>query len=185
MAKPIIGIISGSTRSASINRKFAKAVAKQFDKQGAEIRFLDLDKYDMPIYNGDYEQEFGIPDTTKEFVKHVLECDGIFITTPEYNGSLPALLKNTIDWSSRTGLSHFQSPVYAIGAASPGPMSGIMALRELQFILARLGAVIIPPQIGAGNFETLLDEKGALKSGMVLDMTNKMVANMIDIIKER
>ncbi len=164
MNKPVIGLISGSTRKASLNRKLVAAMSALFADTGAQIKILDLADYDMPIYNGDYEEAHGVPEATLRLIEDMLGCDGIFIASPEYNGSLPPLLKNTIDWTSRVGLDHFKTPVYGIGSASPGALSGIMVMRELRFILARLGAHVVPAQIGLGQAASVFDENGQLKS---------------------
>ena len=136
-----------------------------FKDQGAKPVIIDLKKYDMPIYNGDYELEHGIPKTTKNLVRRLKSCDGVFIATPEYNGCLPALLKNTIDWTTRVEMGQFTGPVYGIGAATPGGLSGIMALRQLHFILTRLGADIVSSGIGVGFAGKAFDNKGRFGRG--------------------
>ncbi|MEE9272392.1 MAG: NAD(P)H-dependent oxidoreductase [Robiginitomaculum sp.] len=180
-----IGLISGSTRKASINQKMTKAIAHVFKDLGAKPVIIDLGKYDMPIYNGDYEDEHGVPKATKNLVQRIKFCDGIFIATPEYNGCLPALLKNAIDWTTRTGLSQFTEPVYGIGACVPGGLSGIMALRQLNFILARLGAVVVPTQVGLPFAGQIFDEQGQLNEGRARDFSYKMAEQMLAEIKRR
>ncbi len=178
MNTPVIGLISGSTRKNSLNRKLVTAMSVLFVASGAQTKILDLADYDMPIYNGDYEDAHGVPQATQKLKKDILACDGIFIASPEYNGSLPALLKNSIDWISRVGLEAFSQPVYGIGSATPGALSGIMVLRELRFILARLGAQVVPLQLGVGHADTAFDTRGEFKAGPVRDMANVLVGQM-------
>lgn len=182
---PKIALISGSTRAQSINRNLVTAMAYVFKDMGAKPVKIDLSAYDMPIYNGDWEDENGIPKTTNNLVRRLRNCDGVFIATPEYNGCLPALLKNTIDWSTRVGLEHFSEPVYGIGAASPGPLSGIMALKQLHFILTRLGASVVPTQVGCGMAETAFDTKGRFVDGRPKSFAQKMATQMLDEISRR
>ena len=179
MNSPVIGLYAGSTRTLSLNRKLVFAMANLFQAAGAQTDIIDLADYGMPIYNGDYEDAHGIPDATKSFIERLLSCQGVFIATPEYNGGLPALLKNTIDWSSRIGLDHFNTPVYGIGAATPGALSGIMALRELRFILARLGAEVVPTQLGVGRAVNAFTESGHFVEGQTKHMAQTLVSQML------
>ncbi len=182
MPQPIIGLLSGSTRAASMNRKLGAAMAHVFTEAGAKAQVVDLNDYDMPLYNGDYEDEHGVPEATHRLIETLLVCDGVFIATPEYNGCMPPLLKNTIDWMSRVGLEQFSRPVYAIGAASPGPLSGIMALRQLHFILARLGAHIVPTQLGVGSYGQAFDTDGRFADESTAGRATKLATQMLTAI---
>lgn len=182
---PKIGLISGSTRTDSINLQLVNAMAHVFKDLGAKPVKISLNAYEMPIYNGDWEDENGVPKTAKNLVNRLKGCDGVFISTPEYNGCLPALLKNTIDWTTRIGLDHFSKPVYAIGSATPGPLSGIMVLRQLHFILNRLGATVVPTQIGTGNAATAFDKKGRFVEGRTKDFAVKAATQMLTEIERR
>ena len=182
MPKPRIGLLSGSTRKASMNRKLVAAMAAIVTDAGAKIDIIDLSDYDMPLYNGDYEDENGVPDAAHNLIKTLVACDGVFIATPEYNGCMPPLLKNTIDWTSRVGLEQFSRPIYAIGAASPGPLSGIMALRQLHFILARLGAHIVPTQLGVGRSGKAFDGEGLFADERTAARALKLATQMLNAI---
>ncbi len=160
-------------------------MAHVFKDQGANPVIIDLKKYDMPIYNGDYELEHGIPKTTKNLVRRLKSCDGVFIATPEYNGCLPALLKNTIDWTTRVEMGQFTGPVYGIGAATPGGLSGIMALRQLHFILTRLGADIVSSGIGVGFAGKAFDNKGRFAEDKISSFAQNLVTLMLAEIKRR
>ncbi len=185
MPKPIIGLLSGSTRKASMNRKLVVAMVHVFKDVGAEVNVMDLGDYDMPIYNGDYEEENGVPDTANKLIADLSACDGVFIATPEYNGCMPPLLKNTIDWTTRVELSQFSGPVYGIGSATPGPLSGIMALRQLHFILNRLGAQVVPTQLGVGQYGTAFDGAGYLADAGALSRAEKLAAQMLAAIRHK
>ncbi len=182
---PKIALISGSTRTGSINKNLVNAMAHLFKAAGAKAVKIDLNTYEMPIYNGDWESENGVPKTAKNLVRRLKSCDGVFIATPEYNGSLPALLKNTIDWTTRIELGQFSGPVYGIGSASPGPMSGIMVLRQLHFILNRLGATTVPRQLGVGMAEKAFDKKGQFIDGRTKNYADTLVSQMLTEISRR
>lgn len=183
MSKPIIGLLSGSSRKASMNRKLVAAIAQIFTYGGADAQIIDLNDYDMPIYNGDYEDVNGVPEVAQKLIKTLTACDGVFIATPEYNGCMPALLKNTIDWTSRVGLEQFTGPVYGIGSATPGALSGIMALRQLHFILNRLGAQVVPTQLGVGHYGQAFSEAGRFKDKATMSRAEKLVDQMLSAIR--
>ena len=185
MSKPIIGLLSGSSRTASMNRKLASAMAYVFEAAGAKVQIIDLNDYDMPLYNGDYEAANGVPEAAKNLIKTLVACDGVFIATPEYNGCMPALLKNTIDWTTRIGMEQFSAPVYAIGSATPGPLSGIMALRQLHFILNRLGAQVVPTQLGVGRYGQAFDEGGHFKDDATMSRAEKLVEQVLSAIRNK
>lgn len=185
MSKPIIGILSGSTRAASMNRKLVSAMAHVFESAKAQTHIIDLGDYDMPLYNGDYEEANGVPEAAKRLIADLSACDGVFISTPEYNGCMPALLKNSIDWTTRVELSQFSGPVYGIGSATPGPLSGIMALRQLHFVLTRLGAHVVPTQLGVGLYGAAFNEGGHLASAGTLSRAEKLAEQMLSAIENK
>ena len=182
---PKIALISGSTRTASMNKSLVNAVAHIFKDAGAKCVKIDLARYDMPIYNGDWELENGVPKAAKNLVKRLKSCDGVFIATPEYNGCLPALLKNTIDWTTRIELGQFSGPVYGIGSATPGGLSGIMVLRQLHFILNRLGATTVPRQLGVGFASKAFDTKGKFIEGRTKEYAKTLADQMLNEIARR
>ena len=94
-------LISGSTRLQSYNRKLIGIVEQEFINLNFAAKVIDLIDYELPIYNGDYEDRYGIPTNAKKLKKLFKTSQGLFISTPEYNGGIPALLKNTLDWISR------------------------------------------------------------------------------------
>jgi len=177
-----IALISGSTRTGSINTQLVKAVSLIFKDVGAKPTIISLEDYEMPIYNGDFETKNGVPKTTKNLIRRLKRYDGVFISTPEYNGSLPALLKNTIDWTTRVETGHFKQPIYGVGSCSPGSMAGIMALRDLHFILTRLGAQVVPAQVGTGFAAKAFDDKGRLVEGFSKNQAMLMATQMLSLI---
>lgn len=94
--------------------------------------------------------------------------DGLLIVTPEYNASIPPLLKNTIDWISRISkdgdkpLKPFAGKVAALCASSPGKLGGIRALGHLRPICMNVGLEVITPQCSVGNAGSAFDENGNL-----------------------
>lgn len=173
---PKILILSGSIRSGSINSKLADAYLAELQNQECEATRINLKDYALPLYNGDDEEENGIPKNAEKLANLFHAHDGLVIVGPEYNGSLTPLLKNTIDWISRVKTVNgkdvlpFKGKVTAIAACSPGAMGGISVLSHMRDIFSRIGMLVISEQIGVGNGMNAFDDMGRL--------TNERVSNM-------
>lgn len=170
-----IGLICASLREGSINQKLTAALRKRVKASGASVTNIDLGKFDLPLYHGDLKT----PANVKKLMNKMAGCDGIIIVTPEYNGSLPALLKNALDWTSTIGKRQFENPVYGIASCSPGPMSGIMCMRQLNYILMRVGAEVVPAQVGTGNAASAFDAKGSLIAEPSSTLADKMIGQLL------
>ncbi|MBS0624982.1 MAG: NAD(P)H-dependent oxidoreductase [Verrucomicrobia bacterium] len=147
---------AGSTRNDSHNKKLAQQAAKIARDRGAQVTFIDLRDYPMPFYDADLESASGLPENAKKFRDLLLQADGAIIATPEYNGSLPAVLKNAIDWASRSeekrpSLDAFKGKKFIILSASPGPRGGVDAAAHLTFILKRLGGKVMGDPLSFGS----------------------------------
>ncbi len=166
--QPKILAFAGSSRIDSFNKKLVKFAMAGARKAGAEVRYVDLLDYPMPLFNEDLEKQEGLPRKVVEF-KHLLrEYQGFLISCPEYNGSITPLLKNTIDWASRPELNEkplscFKGKVAALLATSPGGLGGIRGLVHVRAILEGIGVFVIPEQKAIPNAGQAFDELGQLK----------------------
>jgi len=181
MTAPKIAFICGSLREGSINKKLEKALIKRFRKAGAKTSSIDLDKYDMPLFHGDLKT----PSIVKKLTNRLNKYDGIVVISPEYNGCLPPLLKNAIDWTSTVSTDYIKSAVWGLASATPGPMSGIMCMRQMQFIFTRLGGDVLPQQVGCGNAAMAFDSKGNLIAEPALTFADKMRDMMLESISQK
>ncbi len=144
---------AGSTRRGSLNKKLLAAALPGAQTAGAEVTHVDLADFPMPLYDGDLEATEGMPEPARRFKALLESHHGLLIAAPEYNGSLSAVLKNAIDWASRTesegepALRAFRGKVAALMAASPGGLGGIRVLAHLRQILGGLGVHVLPDQL--------------------------------------
>src|SRR4051812_1506672 len=119
-------VIPGSLRSGSLNVKLAAAAAQQLVRAGAEVTRISLGDFPLPIYDGDLQTRSGAPKNAVDLKRMIGIHHGVLIVSPEYNSSLPPLLKNAIDWVSRVQDGHetrgqvFRERAFAIAAASAG-----------------------------------------------------------------
>ena len=166
--QPKILAFAGSSRIDSFNKKLVKFAVEEAKKIGAEVRYIDLLDYPMPLFNEDLEQQEGLPAKVLEF-KHLLrEHQGFLISCPEYNGSITPLLKNAIDWASRSELNEkplscFKGKVAALLATSPGGLGGIRGLVHVRAILEGIGVLVIPEQKAIPHAYQAFDDSGQLK----------------------
>lgn len=134
MAKLKLGLIVGSNRKESINRKLALALAKLGDA-AFEAKLIQID--DLPMYNQDFEQP--VPAPVARFKADVEGSDALLFVTPEHNRSIPALLKNAIDWGTRPwGKSSWPGKPAAITGTSGGVISTAAAQQHLRAVLGGL-----------------------------------------------
>ena len=159
---------AGSTRRDSWNKKLIRVAASAARSAGAEVTLVDLADYPMPVYDGDLEDEKGIPEKGLEFKQLMKEHDGFLISCPEYNSSITAALKNTIDWASRQTedekpLECFKGKVVTLMSASPGGLGGLRGLVHVRAILGNIGCIVLPEQVAVPSASDAFDDEGLLK----------------------
>jgi len=181
MTPPKIAFLCGSLRQGSINQTLERALMKRFEKADAVCTKIDLGTYDLPLLHGDLDLPEGVKNLCRDLAAH----DGVVITSPEYNGGLTPLLKNAIDWTTTHDRTHFTDCYWGITSCTPGPMSGIMGLRQLNYILMRVGSHVSPIQVGVGNAKTAFDEDGDLIAEPSSSLADKMMADMLDHIARK
>lgn len=132
-------MIYGSLSSKSINKLLATAVAK-LAPESSKIEMVGL--HSLPFYNQDMESDF--PESAKSLKSKIRSADGIIIVTPEYNRSIPGVLKNMIDWTSRPyGDNAWDGRPVGVMGASVGPLGTAVAQYHLKQILTHLNAHIM------------------------------------------
>ncbi len=171
---PVIGFLCGSLRTGSINKQLEKALIKRFKRAGFKTTSINLGRYDLPLYHGDLSMPAGV----KALARKLKSCDGVIVVSPEYNGGLTPLLKNAFDWVSTLSTEPFKAPYWGIAACSPGAMSGIMAMRQTNYILTRLGAHVSPIQVGVGNAEDAFDASDELITDPAATLAEALIENM-------
>ena len=139
---------------------------------------------DMPLYDGDLEARDGIPASAQKFIDAVTGADGMLIATPEYNFSMPAGLKNAIDWASRPNPHPFKDKPLAIMGASAGPLGTARAQYHLRMTMTALDCLILrKPEIFVGLAQSKFDEKGNLTDEVARDLIAQMMDNFKDWIE--
>lgn len=156
-------VFAGSLRKDSLNKKFAREALRLAIEAGAEGEFIDLKEYAMPVYDGDIEESSGIPETTKQLGKKIAAADALIISTPEYNASIPGILKNVIDWLSRDKPVSMDGKPLLLLAASPGPLGGIRVLWHARQPFEQCGVHVFPGMLGLPDAANAFEADGKLK----------------------
>lgn len=142
---------AGSTRADSYNKKLVQEAAEIARKKGATVTVIDLKDFKMPFFDEDLEKTEGMPFAAKQFRQLMLDHQVIIIASPEYNGSLSAVLKNALDWASRNeegkpSRDAFKGKKFALLSASPGQGGGSTGLTHLRSIIERIGGEVVSKQ---------------------------------------
>jgi NAD(P)H-dependent FMN reductase len=184
-------VIPGSVRTGSFNVSLAAIAAKEFAVAGIEVTRLSLIDYPMPIYDADLEARSGVPKTAVDLKHMIGSHHGVLFVTPEYNASVPPLLKNAIDWVSRSRerneppLQVFHDRAFAIASASEGKFGGMRALMALRQVLTLgCGATVIPRQFALSSADQAFDENGQLKDTRDAEGLRSLVRQLIDVAQQ-
>ncbi len=133
--RPKILAFAGSLRADSYNKKLVKIAAKGAEEAGADVTYIDLKDYPLPIYDQEIEDASGLPANAIKLKELMWANDGFLISCPEYNSSMSAAFKNAIDWASRQAkpdevyLSCFIDKAVQLMSASPGQLGGFARSR--------------------------------------------------------
>lgn len=167
--KPKILAFAGSLRKESSNKKLIKIAVKGAQDAGAEVIHIDLLDYQMPIFNQDIEDTQGLPENALKIKKLMIESDGFLISLPEYNSSMSAVFKNTIDWASRKaskdepGLACFNNKIVSLVSASPSFMGGLRSLTHVRSLFSNINCIVLPKYKCIPHADKAFDESGNLK----------------------
>lgn len=177
----VVGIV-GSVREGSLNKKLAQFIAKKFsDKFEMDVVTLE----NIPLYNQDIENN--PPQEVREFKAKVAAADGVIWFTPEYNGTMPGVLVNAIDWLSRVDKVMIGKPSLVMGA-SMGALGTVKAQGHLYDVLRSPG--IDSPflagsnQVVVGAAHTKFDEEGNLTDDNTVTFLNSVTTNFVTFIEK-
>ena len=147
---------TGSNNPNSINEKLVQSIIRKYSDQS--IEFIDLKRFDVPIYSQDIEQN-GIPKPIKKLFQLFTEADAFIIASPEHNGLPSAFLKNTIDWLSRINQKFIDGKPVLLLSTSPGPTGGKTHLQNLEKLVLQWGGLFVE-QYSLGSFDQNFDKSG-------------------------
>ncbi|MFK7739066.1 MAG: NADPH-dependent FMN reductase [Planctomycetota bacterium] len=159
-------VVPGSTRTGAFSKSLAAAVPALLPAE-VKAKVVDLRDHAMPLYDQDLEEASGLPEGALSLRQEVLLCDAVLFVSPEYNSSIPAVLKNAIDWLSRPhapepDVRTWAGKVAGLLASSPGALGGLRGLVHLRQILMNVGMQVVTEQFALGGAHQAFDESGQL-----------------------
>ncbi len=153
-----IAVVPGSARRDSLNRRLAGDLAARFAERDQTAVVVELGDYPLPIYHGDDEVESGVPDAAIALHGVLAQADGVVLVSPEYNGGMPALLKNSIDWVTRVERAVFHRWLIGLVATSPGSRGGANVLRAMRHVVDHMRLEVLPTSLSVPHGGEAFDE---------------------------
>lgn len=170
---------AGSLRKGSWNKKLVRVAAQGARDAGAEVTVLEIEDYTLPLYDGDLEAVSGLPENVGKLKDLFKAHHGFLISSPEYNGGMPGVLKNLTDWLSRPREGEkpfeiFANKPAAAMAASPGALGGNRMLPTLRAHMLHMQMLVIPQTFGLGKAAEAFDDAGGLKDAKVSESVKNL-----------
>ena len=169
---PVVALLVGSLRKGSFNKQLARALA-EIAGDRAEFRHIRID--DLPLYNQDFDGDY--PPVCKRLKDDIKACDAVLFVTPEYNRSVPGVLKNAIDIASRPwGTNSFAGKPGAVIGTSAGAMSTALAQQHLRNICVFLDIPLLQqPEAFVRYSEGLFADDGSVTNESVAEFLGNFV----------
>ena len=170
--KARVAVIVGSNRRDSLNGRLARALVS-FGADKLDAKFVRID--DLPLYNQDHESP--LPAAVTRFKNELGAVDGVLIVTPEHNRSIPAVLKNAIDWGTRPyGKNVWADKPGFITGTAPGAIATALVQQHLRSVMAGLGMILLGGEAYVTFRPNLIDHQGDIAD----EGTRKFLQDFID-----
>jgi NAD(P)H-dependent FMN reductase len=187
MTTPRILAFAGSLRTDSFNKKMVKVAAEGAKNAGALVEYIDLRDFPLPIFDEDLERAEGLPANALKLKELFKSHHGLLIACPEYNSSVTAVFKNTIDWVSRpvpgeAPLAGFAGKAAAIMSASPGQLGGIRGLVTVRMILGNIRITVLPDQLAIPKVHEAMDANGQFKDPALAQSVQKIGTSLAEFL---
>jgi chromate reductase, NAD(P)H dehydrogenase (quinone) len=176
-------VFSASRRAASLNTRLARLAVSAIERFGASVDYASMREFDAPSYDGDAEADEGMPAGAQAFRERLELANGFVIVSPEYNGSMPGLLKNAIDWVSRGRPQPFNERHGLLLSASPSMVGGNRGLWALRVPLEHLGARVYPDMFSLAQAHHAFADDGGLADERLRVRFDDTIAKFLDLIE--
>ncbi len=176
-------VVSASLRAGSFNTRLARLAARAIERQGGVVDLAAMGEFDCPSYNQDVEEGQGIPPGAAAFRRRLEANDAFVIVSPEYNASMPGLLKNLIDWTSRYRPQPFNERHALLVSASPSMVGGNRGLWSLRVPLEHLGARVFPDMFSLATAHEALSDAGEFVNPTLAERFSANIAAFMSLVE--
>lgn len=166
-----------------MNDRLASLAATVAQDKGAEVERATMSDFECPPYDLDTESSTGIPAGAQALRDKLLATDGFIVASPEYNASMPGVLKNTIDWVSRFRPQPFNGKQALLIAASPSMTGGKVGLWALRQPLEHLGTRVYPDMFALAQAHQAFDSAGRIADGKLQHWFEMTIECFIDLVE--
>jgi NAD(P)H-dependent FMN reductase len=176
-------VFGASLRKDSLNDRLAALAADVVTRMGGVADRARMADFECPFYNQDIEQSTGIPEGAKSFCSRLRANDAFMVASPEYNASMPAVLKNLIDWVSRFRPQPFNGKQAFLMSASPSMAGGNRGLWSLRIPLEHLGTRVYPDMFSLAQAHEAFDASGQLRNDLLRKRFDDTIRCFMDLVE--
>lgn len=176
-------VFSASLRAESLNTRLARLASQVVTDHGGSVDVATMRDFDCPSYDQDVQGRDGLPAGAKELCRRVAANDAVVIASPEYNASMPGLLKNAIDWASRQRPQPFNERHALLLSASPSMVGGNRGLWSLRVPLEHLGARVFPDMYSLAQAHHAFDANGGIANAELSRRFVSTIGAFMDLVE--
>jgi chromate reductase, NAD(P)H dehydrogenase (quinone) len=176
-------VFSASLKADSINARLARLAADVIEANSGAVDFRSMSEFDAPSYNADVQNAEGFPPGADQFRECIQTNDAFVVSSPEYNASMPGLLKNSIDWASRFSPQPFNEKHGLVMSASPSMVGGNRGLWSLRVPFEHLGARIYPDMFSLAQAHRALDGDGTIADPRLEERFQHTIVGFMDLVE--
>ncbi|HUA10591.1 MAG TPA: NAD(P)H-dependent oxidoreductase [Solirubrobacteraceae bacterium] len=178
-------VFAASLRAASLNGRLAELAAQTIERNGGHVRRAEMREFDTPSYDQDLQDEGEIPPGAVALRDCIERCDAFVICSPEYNASMPGMLKNTIDWVSRFAPQPFNEVDGLLMSASPSMVGGNRGLWALRVPLEHLGAHLYPNMFSLAQAGDAFTDEQTIADEQLQARFDATIVGFMDTVEAR
>jgi NAD(P)H-dependent FMN reductase len=176
-------LFSASLRADSFNTHLAQLAARTIEQHGGTADLAEMREFDCPSFNQDAQDKQGLPNGAQRFKERLVANDAFVIASPEYNASMPGILKNVIDWVSRFRPQPFNERHAMLLSASPSMAGGNRGLWSLRIPLEHLGARVFPDMFSLATAHKAFTSEGTMADPVLAKRFETTVAAFMDLVE--
>jgi NAD(P)H-dependent FMN reductase len=176
-------VFAASLRGGSLNQRLADLAADAIEGNGADVDRATMSEFAAPSYDLDVQTRDGFPAAIEEFRDRIRASDGFVIASPEYNASMPGMLKNSIDWVSRFSPQPFNERHGLLMSASPSMVGGNRGLWALRVPFEHLGARMYPDMFSLAQAHQAFDGDGRIANDQLRERFEHNITGFIDLVE--